>query len=202
MASCMRQPQPLKLSRGRIALPAGLPAGSCLQLHNCQRALSSPHTAVCEASTWPYVHVAVPARCCPCTLLSLHIAVPARCSPCLPAARLSCGGASSSRACLQADAGPGHALPVVGMLFLLAALPAEGFPALACSRATGPSVLCTQLVALLTLPCPCLQEGFLAEDDMGAHDEYARENDEEEEFRRVRQEAEERNAAARAACEC
>ena len=37
---------------------------------------------------------------------------------------------------------------------------------------------------------------------MGAHDEYARENDEEEEFRRVRQEAEERNAAARAACEC
>ena len=51
-------------------------------------------------------------------------------------------------------------------------------------------------------PHPCLQEGFLAEDDMGAHDEYARENDEEEEFRRVRQEAEERNAAARAACEC
>lgn len=111
-------------------------------------------------------------------------------------------GASSSCACLQDNAGPGHCLPFQACSFLLPALPAEGFLTLACSRVTGPLLLCTQLVVSRTLPCPCLQEGFLAEDDMGAHDEYARENDEEEEFRRVRQEAEERNAAARAACEC
>ena len=40
-----------------------------------------------------------------------------------------------------------------------------------------------------------MQEGFLAEDDFGAHDDYQRELDEEAEFEQQRLDAERRNAA-------
>lgn len=42
-----------------------------------------------------------------------------------------------------------------------------------------------------------MEEGFVAQDDMGAHDEYARENDEEEEIRRMQQSAAEALERAR-----
>lgn len=42
---------------------------------------------------------------------------------------------------------------------------------------------------------PTVQEGFLAEDDLGAHDDYQREVDEEAEFEQERANAERRNAA-------
>ena len=45
---------------------------------------------------------------------------------------------------------------------------------------------------------PCAQEGFLIEDDMGATDEYTREDDDEAEFLRARARAEEEQARKRA----
>ncbi len=48
-------------------------------------------------------------------------------------------------------------------------------------------------------PPRVLQEGFQAEDDVGAHEEYEREVDEEEAFRKARDEAMAANVRAQAA---